>query len=167
MTALRIAAVFWALLLAGVARADTATALDHLCRRPDLAPIIDAAAKRHHVSPLRLSLVMWSEGKRCREDAVNASTGAAGLFGILPTGSANPRHLPPGELLDPETSADLGAAHLAGLLRICGTFAGALHLYHSRDGKCRNWRTDGHVRKILEAERALRRWLARQAVKVS
>jgi hypothetical protein len=167
VTALRIAAVFWELLLAGVARADTASALDRLCHRPDLATVIDAAAKRHHVAPLRLSLVMWSEGRRCREDAVNASTGAAGLFGILPTGSANLRHLSQADLVDPETSADLGAAHLARLLRICGAFAGALHLYHSRDGKCRNWRTDDHVRKILDAERALRRWLARQAVKVS
>ena len=166
---MRIALIAWSLLLLGVctARADTAQILDRLCKRPDLAPVIDRAAERHHVSPMRLAVLMWSEGKRCREDAINTTTGAAGLFGILPTGSANPAHLPPARLLDADTNADLGAAHLARLLAICGTFAGSLHLYHSRDGKCRNWRTDDHVKQTLGMLAALRRWLRLAAERTS
>jgi len=152
--------VAWASLFFLVpARADTARILDHLCARGDLAPIVDAAAARHHVSALRLAVLLKSENTRCQENAVNVTTHAAGLFGILPTGSANPAHLEPAELLDAETNTDLGAAHLANLLRLCGTFAGALHVYHSKDGKCRNWRTDSHVKRVLGIERALIRWL--------
>ena len=156
---LQLIALAWALLFCVVARADTARILDHLCQRPDLASIIDRAATKHHVSALRLAVLMKSENTRCREDAVNITTHAAGLFGILPTGSANPAHLAPAKLLDADTSTDLGAAHLARLLQICGTFAGALHLYHSKDGKCQNWRSDSHVKRVLGMERALLRWL--------
>ena len=149
----------------GPARADTATALDHLCHRPDLAPVIDTAAKRHHVSPMRLAVLMASEST-CREDAVNPSTHALGLFQILTTGSANPGHLAPAQLLDPATNADLGAAHLARLLRLCGSFGAAVSIYHGHR-RCGDWREDKHARKVAGVLVELRRWMARQAVKVS
>jgi len=138
----------------------TDAAIDHLCGRADLAPLVDAAALRHHVRPLRLALLIWSESN-CREDAVNARTGAIGLTQILAAGSANPAHLEPDELQAPETNLDLGAAHLARLLRLCGSFAAALGIYHG-NRRCSFWRTDWHVRRILDKERELLRWLRTQ-----
>jgi soluble lytic murein transglycosylase-like protein len=161
-----IAAIAWTALLYGVCRADTAAALDHLCGRPDLATLADAAAHQNHVRPLRLALLMWSEDRRCREDAVNPRTGAVGLTQILPSGSANRAHLTPDELKGPATNLDLGAAHLARWLRICGSFAGALGVYHGRK-HCSDGKSDEHVIGILAKWRELRRWLARQAAKVS
>ena len=157
-TILQLLALFWALLFFAVpARADTARLLDHLCQRPDLAPVIDRAAARHHVSALRLAVLMASES-RCRGDAVNVATGALGLFQILPSGSANPQHMEPDELLAPDVNADLGAAHLSRLLRLCGSFGGALTIYHGRR-HCSDWRNDGHVKRVLGIERALLKWL--------
>ena len=162
--AIRIVLLAWAALffLIGEARSETTTAaLAHLCGRGDLAPLVDAAALRHHVRPLRLALLMWSES-HCREDAVNARTGTIGLTQILATGSANPAHLEPDELSAPETNLDLGAAHLARLLRLCGSFGAALAVFHGRRF-CSSWRSDRHVLRILSMERALMRWLRTQA----
>lgn len=143
------------------ARADQADdAVRFFCGagHADLAPLIRAEARRHTLRPAYLALVMAAESS-CRTDAVNVTTGATGLFGILPGRSADPDHLERDELLDPATNARLGARHLARLLSICGAFGPALHLYHSRDGKCRNWRTDSHVARLLTWERAFWRWL--------
>ena len=148
-----------------VARADTAAALDRLCGRADLAPIVDAASRRHGVRPLMLAVLMASEST-CREDAVNPVTHALGLFQILTTGSANPAHLEPAALLDPETNADLGAAHLARLLRLCGTFGGAVHIFHGYR-RCSDWREDKHARKVVGMLASLRRWLRMQEGRTS
>jgi len=85
-------------------------------------------------------------------------THTLGLFQILTTGSANPGHLAPAQLLDPDGNADLGAAHLARLLRLCGSFGGALAVFHGRRF-CSSWRSDKHVRLVIEMERALSRWI--------
>jgi soluble lytic murein transglycosylase-like protein len=112
-----------------------------------------------------LATLMASEST-CREDAINPRTHALGLFQVLATGSANPRHLTQAELLEPETNADLGAAHLARLLRLCGSFGGAVSLYHGHR-KCSDWREDGQARKVVGILESLRRWLARHAARVS
>jgi hypothetical protein len=164
MTGLRIAAIFWALLLAGVARADTAdSAVRYFCGpgHEDLAPLIRSEARHHMGRPSQLVAVMAAES-HCRPDAVNVTTGALGLFQIMPGRSADPDHLDAGELLDPTTNVHLGVRHLSRLLTLCGSFAGAIHLNHSKDGKCRNWRTDKLVGEILRKERAFWRWLRTQ-----
>jgi hypothetical protein len=98
----------------------------------------------------------------CRWDNRNERTGAAGLFGIMPGRSADPQKLPLAKLMDPRTNVNLGARHLSNLLTLCGSFAGAAHVYHGKDGKCRNWRTDKHVAKLLTWERAFWRWMRNQ-----
>lgn len=128
----------------------------------DLAPLIRAESRHHLVRPSYLSAVMAAES-HCQADAMNVTTGAIGLFQIMPGRSADPDHLDAGELLDPETNVHLGARHLSELLTLCGSFAGAIHLNHSKDGHCRNWRTDKLVAEILRRERAFWRWLRSQA----
>jgi hypothetical protein len=110
---------------------------------------------------LRLVVLMASEST-CREDAVNPVTHTLGLFQILTTGSANPRHLAPDELLAPETNSDLGASHLVRLLRLCGSFGAAVSVYHGHS-RCRDWREDRHARRVVGMLEALRRWLQRRA----
>ena len=121
----------------------------------DIAVLVRAEAPRH---PTRVVLLVAAESS-CRGDKVNAATGALGLIGIVPGKSADPDHLEPAALLDPATNLHLGVRHLEHLLSLCGSFAGALHVYHSKDGKCRNWRIDNHVLRLLEKERAFWHWL--------
>lgn len=143
----------------GPAQAQTAReAISVLCpRRAAIAPAIEAAAERHHVDAVVLTAVALKESS-CNPRRANVATGCYGLMGIKLDGSANPDHLSPAELTDPETSADLGARHLAKLLRLCGTLGGALGTYHSK----RSCRTDGYARRVLglvEWARAMVKWL--------
>ena len=114
----------------------------------ELAPIIDAAARRQLEHPVTLVALIKSESPRCDPNAVNPRTHAVGLTQILPTGSANPRHLSIEELKDPATNINLGARHLAGLLTMCGSLGSAVHVYHGHK-TCGGWKHDRHARKVL------------------
>jgi len=103
----------------------------------------------------------------CRSDAVNVTTGARGLFQIMPGRSADPDRLEADKLLDPTTNVHLGARHLSNLLTLCGSFVGAIHVNHSKDGRCGNWRTDKLVGEILRRERVFWRWLRGKERRVS
>lgn len=105
-----------------------------LCpKHPEIAQPIEAAAARYRVSAAVLTAVALAESS-CNPRRANRATGCYGLTGIKVDGSANPDHLKPDELMDAETNADLGARHLAKLLRLCGTLGGALTVYHGRKG---------------------------------
>lgn len=147
----------------GPARADTADlAVRYFCgpSHADLTPIIRTEARHHLTRAPRLVLLMFAESG-CHADRVNAATGAAGLFGIMPGRSADPDHLEAAELLDPATNVHLGARHLANLINLCGSFPAGLHLYHSKDGRCRNWKTDSHVARLLRMEHSFWTWVRR------
>jgi hypothetical protein len=159
----------WLCLRGSPARADIAEdAVRFFCGPGHAAEtaLVRRESAHHHIQSTQLALVMAAES-RCKADAINVTSGAAGLFGIIPGRSADPDHLDAGELLDPATNAHLGAAHLARMVQLCGSFAGALHLYHSRDGRCRNWSTDKHVAKLLRMERAFWRWMSRSGSRLS
>jgi hypothetical protein len=96
-----------------------------------LAPHIESAAAREAIDPMVL-VVLASAESSCHARAVNRRTGAVGLMQILPQGSANPDHLTTAQLLDPKTNVDLGAAHLARLLELCGGLGGAFSIYHGK-----------------------------------
>ena len=134
----------------GPSRAITVAALDALCGpgHRDLAGPVDAAARRYMLHPVTIVALVKSESPRCDPNAVNPRTGATGLTQILPTGSANPRHLSVESLKDPATNLDLGARHLAGLLVLCGSLGGAVHVYHGHR-TCGGWQRDEHAWKVL------------------
>jgi hypothetical protein len=170
-TILRIVLLAWAALfyLVAPARADQSdAAVRYFCGpgHEAEAGLVRAESRHHLTSAAHLALLMFAESG-CHAGRVNATTGAAGLYGIMPGRSADPDHLEAAELMDPAINAHLGARHLSGLITLCGSFPAGLHLYHSKDGKCRNWRWDKHVAKLLRLERAFWRWLARQSGRVS
>ena len=101
----------------------------------------------------------------CDPSAVNRRTGALGLLQIMPGRSADPDHLERGELLDPETNARLGAAHLRRCLNLCGTLGGGLHVYNGGQ-RCKDWRKGTYARKVLGLIAQARRWLSRQGARV-
>lgn len=133
----------------GPARADTASALRALCgqRGRTLAPIVDRAAALHSIPAIWLVAQVAAESQ-CRPGVVNARTGAVGLMQIMPMGSANPRRLSAAALRNPATSINLGAAHLARCLALCGSFGGAIHVYHGHK-KCSGWKRDWFVQRVL------------------
>jgi hypothetical protein len=165
-----------ALLLAGLllccygsrARADVAElALRRMCgpSAVRLAPLVRAEARRN-LSDVRLVAIIFTESG-CHPDRVNLTTGAVGLLGIMPGRSADPDRLEAAQLLDPATNLHLGASHMLRLISLCGSFAGAAHVYHSKDGKCRNWRGDAYVARLLRMERDFLRWLRGEEARVS
>ena len=162
-----------ALLLAGLAictcepaRAQSAAdALAALCpTRQSIAPLVEAAAAEEYVRPVVLVAVARAEST-CDPSAVNRRTGALGLLQIMPGRSADPDHLERGELLDPETNARLGAAHLRRCLNLCGTLGGGLHVYNGGQ-RCKDWRKGTYARKVLGLIAQARRWLSRQGARV-
>ena len=171
MTSLRIAAVFWALLLAGVCRAqDAADSLAALCpTRQALAQLVEAASHSARVPPVVL-VAMARVESTCDPSAVNRRTQSYGLLQIKLDGSANPDHLEPDELTDPEINVPLGALHLSRWVRLCGSLAGGLTIYHGRKGafhgkgRCD---VDDYARRVLSLVAQVRRWLARQALRTS
>lgn len=130
----------------GPAQAQTAReAISVLCpRRAAIAPAIEAAAARWSVDAVVLTALVFVESS-CNPKRANVATGCYGLMGIKVDGSANPDGLSPAELLDPATSADLGARHMAKLLRLCGTLGPALGTYHSK----RSCKADAYARRVL------------------
>lgn len=134
----------------GPARADTtSSALAVLCPgHQDLAEPVRAASRRHLMHPATLVALVKSESPTCNPRVVNPRTGAVGLTQILPRGSANPAHLSVEALKDPATNLDLGARHLAGLLVLCGSLGGAVHVYHGNQ-TCSGWQRDDHAWKVI------------------
>ena len=121
-----------------------------------IAPHIESAAAREAIDPMALVVLVSAESS-CHARAVNSRTGAVGLLQILPDGSANPDHLTTAQLLDQRTNVDLGAAHLARLLELCGGLGGALAVYHGRS----HCREDGHAKKLLKRIKQLTEQVAR------
>jgi hypothetical protein len=142
----------------GPARAGTTErAIAVLCPgREDLAPLFEASARRHMVHPVEL-VAKGSVESGCDPTAVNPRTHAIGVMQILQAGSANPRHLSEAALFDPATNINLGAAHLARCLVLCGAFGGAVAVYHG-SARCSHWRHDRHVARVLA--RLARVWRA-------
>jgi soluble lytic murein transglycosylase-like protein len=143
LIALALAGLFFAV----PARASTtADALDLLCGpgHRDLAPHVDASARRHLLHPVVLVSVIAAEST-CQADAVNARTGAIGLGQIMPGRSAD---RPGSNLRDPATNLNLTARHLAGLMVLCGSLGGAVHVYHGHK-RCRGWERDRHAVKVV------------------
>jgi hypothetical protein len=167
MTALRLAAVFWALLLAGVCRAqDASYSLAALCpTRQALATLVEAAAHSARVRPVVL-VAMARVESTCDPSAVNRRTGALGWLQVLPGRSADPDHLETDELVDPAVNIGLGARHLRRCIDLCGTLPAGLHVFHGGK-KCREWRGDRYVKRVLGYVAQARRWLARQALRTS
>jgi hypothetical protein len=129
----------------GPARAGTvANALGVACPgHADLAPLVEAAARRHLVDRIDLVAVVAAEST-CNAAAVNPRTGARGLGQILPGRSAD---RPGANLFDPATNLHLTAQHLAGLLVLCGSLGGAVHVYHGHR-RCSGWRRDAHALRV-------------------
>jgi soluble lytic murein transglycosylase-like protein len=148
ITAILFAIGFY-LCCTGEPRADTSSAMQALCgqRGRVLAPLVDGAAARHELNPIWLVAQVVAESQ-CRPGVVNARTGAVGLMQIMPLGSANPRRLSAAALRNPATNIDLGAAHLARCLELCGSFGGAVAVYHGKS-KCRGWQRDWFVQRVM------------------
>lgn len=148
-TALRLLALFWALLFFAVpAHASPAErALSRLCPHAmHLAPLVEQASRRHMVHPAQLVAVVASES-HCDDVAENARTGARGLGQILPNGSAA-RGYEPFHLWDAATNLDATARHLARLSVWCGCFGGVVRVYHGHRSP-KGWRHDRHVQRVL------------------
>ena len=175
MTALRHAMLLIGIFLCvhhcGPARAqDASGSLAALCPvRQALAPLVEAAAHSARVRPVVL-VAMARVESTCDPSAVNRRTQSYGLLQIKLDGSANPDHLEPDELTDPEINVPLGARHLSRWVRLCGSLAGGLTLYHGRKGafhgkgRCD---VDDYARRVLSLVAQVRRWLARQAMRTS
>jgi soluble lytic murein transglycosylase-like protein len=123
VTALKVAAVFWALLLSGAARADSADrALSRLCPHAmGIAPQIEAHARRQLLHPaLLVALIAHESG--CRESAFSGK-GDYGLGQIRVGGSAA-HGASVEDLLKPERNIELTARHLVSdpLWRANGAF---------------------------------------------
>jgi len=144
----------------------TELAIERMCPRDPypwppltwMAPIVDRVAVEHSVDSVVLVALMHSESN-CRLTAVNKWTGTIGLFQIAERGSANPDRLTRAQLMGVPENIDLGARHLAGLVALCGSLGGALHVYHGHR-TCAGWRHDRFVRKVLGLVASARRWIA-------
>ena len=148
-TALRLLALFWALLFFAVpahANESTAAALDLLCPgHQDLREPVDAAARRHLLHPVLIVSLMHVES-RCRAGAVS-SKGALGLLQVLPRGpAANGRTR--AQLLDPRENIATGSRWLAMLTVWCGGLPAGLGAYNS--GSCtKSHRFARHVLAVV------------------
>ena len=166
---IRMALLAWAALLFLVAPARGQSASDSLAvlcpTRQALAPLVEAAAAKHHVQPVVLVAMMRVEST-CDPAAVNRRTSSVGLLQIKLDGSANPDGLSPDELSDPAVNLDLGARHLRKLVRMCGTLAGGLSVYHGKR-RCDEGKTDGYARRVMSlvvwAKRTIQRLQERRS----
>jgi hypothetical protein len=116
--------------------------------RGALAPLVEAAAAKHHVPAVVLVAMMRVEST-CDPRAINRRTGSVGLLQIKLDGSANPDEMSPDELSDPAVNLDLGARHLRRWTLVCGSLTGGLGIFHGRV-RCAHGKTDGYARKVLE-----------------
>lgn len=124
-------------------------AIAALCpTRPALAPLVEAAAARHHVQPVVLVAQFRVEAS-CDPMAVNLTTRSYGAMGIKLDGSANVDHLEAAELMDPSTNFDLGARHLRRWSRTCGSIPLGLAIYHAGAKKCSHGKGDGYAKRVL------------------
>jgi len=144
----------------GPARASTTTeaALAVACPgHADLAKHVDRAARTHLLHPVTLVALISNES-HCDTMAVNHRSGALGLGQILPGRSAD---LPGRYLLDPADNLYLTARHLSGLLLLCGSLAGAVHVYHGHR-KCSGWRRDWYAKRVAGDVERIWREMRRQ-----
>lgn len=148
---IRLLLLAWAALFIAVppARASTADSLRTLCgsRAVDLAPLVQATARRFLLHPQFLASVIAAEST-CRPRAIGAR-GEIGLGQIKPDGSAAAGYTR-AQLFDPATNLEATARHLARLHVLCGSFAGALSVYSGRR-KCRPSTYSRHVLGLLRA----------------
>lgn len=125
-----------------------------------LSPVVEAAATEARVSPLVL-VAMARVESTCDPSAVNRRTGAIGWLQIMPGRSADPDQLEADELSDPVINVPLGARHLRACMNLCGSLPAGLHVFHGGK-KCREWRGDRYVRKVLSLVAGARRWIAQR-----
>lgn len=123
------------------------------------AALIEAAAAESRVPAVVLVAQMVPESS-CGKNLVNVRTGALGLLQVMPGRSADPDHLERDELLDPETNVRLGARHLRKCINLCGTLTAGLHIFHGGK-KCREWRGDKYVKRVLALVARAKRAIAR------
>ena len=95
---------------------------------------ISDAAAGWRVPRLLLTAVAFSEST-CDPSAVNETSDAIGAFQILPGGSAAQGHSAEA-LADPWLNTWLAAAHLAKWKKRCGTWLGAVTIFHGNE-RCR------------------------------
>jgi len=124
-----------------------------------LATVVEAAATEARVSPLVLVAMARVESS-CDPSAVNRRTGSIGWLQILPGRSADPDRLEADELSDPEINVPLGARHLRACMNLCGSLPAGLHVFHGGK-KCREWRGDRYVRRVIGLVASARRLIAR------
>jgi soluble lytic murein transglycosylase-like protein len=125
----------------GPARADTRALLAVACPgHGDLAPHVDAAARRYMQRPVVLVALMSVES-HCRADAVSRK-GARGLMQILGVAASG---MTIEERHDPANNIAAGTRWLAMLEVWCGGLPAGLGAYNS--GSCHKSR--GFARRIL------------------
>jgi|WetSurMetagenome_2_1015567.scaffolds.fasta_scaffold02470_2 hypothetical protein len=133
-------------------RGPARDALERACpAQVGLAAVFEREAGRARLPPAAL-VALFRRESSCSPWAVNARTESYGALQVKVDGSANPRRLPPAELLDPLTNVRLGAEHLARLLRLCGSLGGALTLFHGRKGAYHGRKrcdVDDYARRVL------------------
>lgn len=97
--------------------------------------------------PFALLMALVFAESTCRADAVNKRTGAIGLGQLLLTGAG--AGYTANELRDPWLNALLSARYLAKWRKRCGSWRGAVAIYHGR-GLC--------SAKSRHADRVIRIW---------
>jgi soluble lytic murein transglycosylase-like protein len=151
-------ALAWAALLSGICSAHASEldrALYRLCgaRGIAIAPILVDAAERHDIDVFMFAANVAAESG-CRPRAYNRRSKAVGL-GQLIAGKSAAIGYTTAQLFDPWINLDLSAQHLKRLLLLCGTFAGAVAVYHGRR-HCRpdnwSWRVLGILRAVIVEE---------------
>lgn len=85
-------------------------------------------------TPTGLLEALWFAESTCNPNATNRRTGARGQGQILPGGSAA-RGFPDEALWDVSLNAILSAEHLKRWRRRCGSWRGAVTVYHG-NGRC-------------------------------
>jgi hypothetical protein len=99
-----------------------------------------------------LTAVLFAEST-CRVDAINKRTGARGPGQILPNGSAA-LDFSVAEITDPWLNVLLTSGHLMKCKRLCGTWRGAVRVYH---GHARCSGKSGHADKVIRIWKTLER----------
>jgi soluble lytic murein transglycosylase-like protein len=139
------------LLCSGEVRCEEVTAV---CR--PLAEPIRLAATEHRVPVLLLTALVFAESS-CDASAVNAK-GATGLGQILTTGAGE--GYTQVELMDPWLNLQIASKHLAKWKHRCGTWLGAVTVYH---GNARCSAKSGYARGVIRIWKRLERMAAPRA----
>lgn len=131
-------------------------------RAVQLAPDIDAAARRHDIDPLLLHAIAHVESRH--NPAAVSSAGARGVMQVMPATGARFGAGSAAALHDVRTNIEVSASYLKNLQQRFGTqLQLVLAAYHAGEGAVErsgrrvpeNGQTPGYVRLVLDEYRAL------------